>query len=86
MVEQNLIEGINETLKLVLQKTDELNIKVEQLLAENQGLKLEIAKLKQPNQSKQLVKSIICLNCCETSNNTNDQPNNTKVLLVKQND
>lgn len=45
-IEWNMIEGINDTLDLLLKNTNELNAKVDQLLAENRSLKQEIEKLK----------------------------------------
>lgn len=47
VVNQGMIDGINETLGILLKSTTGLHQKVDQLLAENHALKREIAVLKE---------------------------------------
>lgn len=79
-IDQSVVEAMSETLQLVLKNTNELTKKVDQLLAENQILRLEIAKLKEnpsSSSSNSLVSyaSVVC--------NKSNQTNNSKVLLIK---
>lgn len=80
-IDQSVIEAMSETLQLVLKNTNELTKKVDQLLAENQILRLEIAKLKE-NPSSSSSNSLVSYASvvCNKSNQTND----SKVLLIKQ--
>lgn len=79
-IEQDVIDKINETLDLLLKGNNELNKKVDLLIAENQNLKLEIAKLKECKTDYDVAP-------CKTNNTyasiAGNQPNNSKVLVIK---
>lgn len=78
--DQSLIEGMSITLGMLLRTTNALNQKMDQLLDENKLLKLEITKLK---ESQSVNNTATCPNTSYASIAAG-QPNNNKVLLVKQ--
>lgn len=80
-IDQSLIEGINRTLSLLLKNTNELNDKVDKLMAENQSLKVQIAELKKSQIINPTVADSVRPTYASTAAKT---PNNSKVLSVKQ--
>lgn len=84
-VDQGMFDGINETLGILLKSTTDLHQKVDQLLAENRALKREIAVLKETQVSNTVsVGSSVNSGKLSYATVTRDQPNNSKILLIKQ--
>lgn len=83
-IDQDLIEGMNETLKILLQNTEELNKKMDILIAENQSLKTEIAKLKEVKSNSDTTPIASSQESgVSYASAVSNKSNNDKVLIVK---